>query len=857
MIIFRAHWLAFFFLIVQLSGLWLFCLGFFPQKAPLPGLASKETDRPAPFTPIDEWREGKFDRLVFMVVDAFRAEFLFRENSHMMKTNQLLNGGSGHGFIASAAAPTVTLPRIKALTSGSIPNFLDFLMNFKSEALEGDNWVTQLKQAGKKIEFYGDDTWLKLFPDHFIRHDGTTSFYVSDTVEVDDNVTRHLNDIFSRDDWDVSILHYLGLDHVGHTGGPYSPLMKPKQMEMDDIISRIYSEISRTDASENKRTLFVFCSDHGMNEMGNHGGSTDGESQAVLALFSPHLRWDHQSPRKVEQVDLVPTLSLLMGVAIPKNSLGKVVQPIFDVLDEASQLRGLQINCHQQMKLMKNSPSFWNLQRDIPESAVSSRLSLLMKEAEELHEKWVQHKDVETFRSSKVKYLEFLEDMQDQWKRTLSNYDLPLLYASIYLLFLSSLGFIILSFHKMLYHRIVHISVSYQQMIFLLMIGCLSYGSTSIFCHEKLATLFRISDSALCGTSRIFILLGGALYLFSLTGSSTVEEEHQTWYFLSISLLIIRSSIAMHRDPTLSTSIKILVLLVSSRGLRSWNQTGNKWLGGPDTAKWLKEPEHSWIMTSTIIVSTAAPLLYHFFSQDDVVRPGEEQRVKPHRQMFLSLCSLASFLVALYRLEMVEDQILLARCIYLLLFLMTCTILHPLSSKRSNLMSKTNIERWMTIFYLLALLLHRTHNSGLIFLMALQSLAYLRLFLRSKEPVWLRVTPLLWLGAASFFTFGNSNSVATIDIGGAYTGLYTYNEIVVGSLTAIIALTGPLWWLLVIVYVIIIDRQLITKPHSDSDLKGPKSAFTLYAVFTCTILIALASVHQYLHSSVAHRKDQR
>ena len=41
-----------------------------------------------------------------------------------------------------------------------------------------------MKTAGKKIVFYGDDTWIKLFPGHFLRTDGTTSFFVTDYTEV-------------------------------------------------------------------------------------------------------------------------------------------------------------------------------------------------------------------------------------------------------------------------------------------------------------------------------------------------------------------------------------------------------------------------------------------------------------------------------------------------------------------------------------------------------------------------------------------------------------------------------------------------------------------------------------------------
>lgn len=87
------------------------------------------------------------------------------------------------------------------------------------------------------------------------------------------NVTRHIKTDLEQNDWDVVILHYLGLDHIGHLGGPNSPLMKPKQKEMDQAIESIYDIVSKQDAdrmhddSNAKGTLIVVCGDHGMNEV--------------------------------------------------------------------------------------------------------------------------------------------------------------------------------------------------------------------------------------------------------------------------------------------------------------------------------------------------------------------------------------------------------------------------------------------------------------------------------------------------------------------------------------------------------------------------------------------------------------
>lgn len=88
-------------------------------------------------------------------------------------------------FTAYATSPTVTMPRIKAITTGSTPSFLDVVLNIdegdKSSSLSSqDSWLAQMKAKGSgKLVLYGDDTWLKLFPDTFDRADGTSSFFVA------------------------------------------------------------------------------------------------------------------------------------------------------------------------------------------------------------------------------------------------------------------------------------------------------------------------------------------------------------------------------------------------------------------------------------------------------------------------------------------------------------------------------------------------------------------------------------------------------------------------------------------------------------------------------------------------------
>lgn len=82
------------------------------------------------------------------------------------------------------------MPRLKAITTGSVPSFLDVILNIaesdtSSTLAYQDTWLAQLKATGGRLVMYGDDTWLKLFPGMFDRADGTTSFFVSVSCTLD------------------------------------------------------------------------------------------------------------------------------------------------------------------------------------------------------------------------------------------------------------------------------------------------------------------------------------------------------------------------------------------------------------------------------------------------------------------------------------------------------------------------------------------------------------------------------------------------------------------------------------------------------------------------------------------------
>eukprot|EP00117_Sycon_ciliatum_P006883 scpid39012/ scgid10221/ GPI ethanolamine phosphate transferase 3; Phosphatidylinositol-glycan biosynthesis class O protein len=182
----------------------------------------------------------------------------------------------------------------------------------------------------KKLYFMGDDTWMQLFPESFTKSWPFPSLNVKDLHTVDNGVLEHLVPQIRSGDWDILIGHFLGVDHCGHRFGPYHPAIGEKLQQMDAMIRSVMAELS------NDTVLLVF-GDHGMTRSGDHGGDSADEVSSALFVYSPSPMSSGQRAdyvpglyKTVSQIDLVPSLSLLLGLPIPFNNLGQVIPDLFE-----------------------------------------------------------------------------------------------------------------------------------------------------------------------------------------------------------------------------------------------------------------------------------------------------------------------------------------------------------------------------------------------------------------------------------------------------------------------------------------------------------------------------------------------
>ncbi|KAK4356289.1 hypothetical protein RND71_025260 [Anisodus tanguticus] len=800
--------------LIQVFGLALFVLGFFPVKPALSGFSGVESFYPpggdsAEFQNTTNLSDSQlkylyqelslvpplFDRLILMVIDGLPAEFVLGKDGEppakdfkdaMPYTQSLLSKGRAIGYHAKAAPPTVTMPRLKAMVSGAVGGFLDVAFNFNTQALLDDNIIVQFLKVGWKIVMHGDETWLKLFPGMFSRHDGVSSFFVKDTVQVDQNVSRHLVDELSRADWSFLILHYLGLDHVGHLGGRNSVLMAPKLREMDEVIKTIDLNSLPTNNNDQGRTLLLVVSDHGMTESGNHGGSSFEEIDS-LALFIGPTTFGSTSgtPNKANQADLASTLSLLFGVPIPKNNVGMLMAETFKSLTVDQQLRLLELNSWQLLRLLEAQlpglvcENFLcdDFRDDGSErtSSLEETFCCLYMKAADLHRSWKSGEEKrDSCHSIVVAYHNFLRTASEWLSHRAT--DKPV-------------GQLIFGVTAMLVSCLILLSL-----LFLLAKQVLSEQNQQFSSANNDPSWWHLDE--------IFILVVIIIVVISMGSSSLVEEEQYIWHFMTSSLYLL-----------------------------SLRKGGVNWTHLPDISKWLEQAGSSYIKLFQLV---SGNLLISI----SLVSLLWSRKLKKNFVTVVALMHLFPGLLVLHYITKYQDvafstgsydATLMAQLIYAVLGFCSTSIVGsvpwwiPLQNRTLSVHQR---KAWglcfrdsayviglSYVYYwsLLQLMLQQPINSMPVLFLFLQVLASIWHSSGSNQHLrqWVEapsvsdvvfctslVAALYYMGMAGHFGLGNTNTLATIDVAGAFVGVLNHSTILSGILMFIITYASPMLYLL-------------------------------------------------------------
>lgn len=606
-----------------------------------------------------------------------------------------------------------------------------------------------------------------------------------------------------NDDWHGMIMHYLGLDHIGHKTGPQGPSMLPKQKEMDGIVRMIYEAMEREPHHAN--TLLVVAGDHGMNAGGNHGGSGPGETEPALLFASPKLKDMHRSreyecptmPKKgtefhyytkVEQSDLIPTLAEMLGLPISRNSLGVLIPEFGGLWSEEETLQHLRRNAEQILQIVeatfgedsfrKAVSSFKALHLASDESCEAraegeQRLACLWAFAESKTDERPNQRSVGDAQAAITK---FLLTAQDSLSGTASSYNLPRMVTGMVL--------------------------------------------TTIIIMLTLSSFPSLWPPSAAST---FFAFTSIFYGIMMFASSYVEEEQQFWYWITPAWIFLLGATNLSKVQSTKSRTKIafatVALLAAHRIAIRWNQTGQKHSGADDIVHsffphahvlmWLLvlgafgyngfllvrrafagilEPEISVLIAVALVVPAVVFKLN--FTQADAPElvQGLAEKIREWSERF-DLVSQARFAFITLGLTTVVITVLSIN---------SARASFRLGMREAGLLPSL-AERLHHLLTLFLMIQSRAPNIPLFLGLEIQrqALAYIvhaGTSSSKSKPVVQIATSTLLLSHVYYFCAGGSNSISSIDLSNAYNGVADYNIAAVGVLLFASNWTAPIWW---------------------------------------------------------------
>ena len=266
-----------------------------------------------------------------------------------------------------------------------------------------------------------------------------------------------------------------------------------------------------------------------------------------------------------------------------------------------------------------------------------------------------------------------------------------------------------------------------------------------------------------------------------------------------------------------TTAFGCVVVLAGLRLTRRWNQTGQKYAGEPDIARTFLT-EHTTILWALVV----AMYLWNCYSLATTGFPHLPRPIAKGASQVLMLLAL-TFKVAFTHEDAPElldwaankvvelstgfSLVMRARAVFIGIgFALAQTIgaefwakfrrhrfglfmlpLGNLTLTDSSIASARSVHNLLTLFLMTQ---SRATNIPLLMVFSAQFHLLDNLDLSLVEVT----TTSLLLQYLSFFAFGGTNSISSVDLSSAYNGVSGYNVIAVGILTFVSNWTGPVFW---------------------------------------------------------------
>uniref|UniRef100_H2Z1S9 GPI ethanolamine phosphate transferase 1 n=1 Tax=Ciona savignyi TaxID=51511 RepID=H2Z1S9_CIOSA len=294
-------------------------------------------------------------RLVLFVADGLRADKFYEldekgETRSPFLRNVVMNSGSWG--VSHTRVPTESRPGHVALIAGFYEDVSAILKGWKENPIEFDSVFNKSRNTwawgspdilpmfargenmshvhidcyrGDTQSFAGDDSSLL---DEWVFDKVEKFFKLAETNKTLGGQLKEKNTVF--------FLHLLGIDTNGHSHYPMSKEYLDNIRKVDKGVEQVVDLFNQF--YKDRKTAYVFTADHGMTDWGSHGAGLASETLTPLVVWGAGAEKhnDLQMPlndesikttsnrRDVNQADIAPLMSSLVGSPIPVNSVGEL-----------------------------------------------------------------------------------------------------------------------------------------------------------------------------------------------------------------------------------------------------------------------------------------------------------------------------------------------------------------------------------------------------------------------------------------------------------------------------------------------------------------------------------------------------
>ncbi|KAI4320450.1 hypothetical protein MLD38_033929 [Melastoma candidum] len=309
-------------------------------------------------------------RLVLLVADGLRADKFFEPDSEGRFRAPFLRSiikERGRWGVSHARPPTESRPGHVAIIAGFYEDPSAVTKGWKANPVEFDSVFNRSKHTFA----YGSPDIIPIFCGA-LPHCTWNSYpheyedFATDASFLDEWSFDHFQSLLNRSQNDERLrellhqdnvaifLHLLGCDSNGHAHRPYSSTYLNNVKVVDNIARRVYDLVEGY--FNDNRTAYVFTADHGMSDKGSHGDGHPSNTDTPLVVWGAGVKYpkpvtidshpdhvhrfvdehlhDMPTPKHwrlssiervdVNQADIAPLMSTLLGLPCPMNSVGNL-----------------------------------------------------------------------------------------------------------------------------------------------------------------------------------------------------------------------------------------------------------------------------------------------------------------------------------------------------------------------------------------------------------------------------------------------------------------------------------------------------------------------------------------------------